>query len=204
MQLSLMSITTTEIAGFLIAPLFIYLLLARIRMTYHPSMLMRCGQTSLAHRRYLKRCAFDALFAAYVIQVSGLCVAIATGVSFGPSQLFAYLVPTACLLWCHFMLAGCLLLVGSLLFRNVVLSLLAPALFLCWDLFARYVTYLVQTDAYSGWLLIEGLMSAYARWYVISALRVLAVFLLVAGMLFWLSEYASAEKIASRFGRIGD
>lgn len=203
LQLSLTSITTTGVAGFLIAPLFIYLLLMRIRVVYHPSVLVRCVQASVAYSSYLRRCAFDALFAACTIQASGLCAAVALRVSFDSSQLLVYLVPTTCLLWCHFMLAGCLLLLGSVLFRGMVLSLLVPALYLCWDLCAQYVTYLVQADAYTGWLLIEGLLSTHAHWYALSALRVLAVAFLVVGALFWLSEHASVEKIVARFGLIG-
>lgn len=201
--LNMGGVTPAEIAGLLAAPLFLFLLHRRLGDVYRPSMLVRYESLQAARAAYLRGCAVDSLFAAAAIQLSGLVAALLSGVAPRPEELFSYLVPATGLLMLHYLLASGIFLLSSMNIGSTVISLAPATLFLCWDLGAQYVVFLIQNDAYTGVLLIDGLLGGYAPLYYPSALRVAAFALVVVGLLLWSIERSPAETIVERFAADG-
>lgn len=199
--LTLLSVTPLAVSALLIAPLFIFLEHGRIGRLFHPSSLTRRQGMPDATATYLRACAADALFVAALVQGSGLCLALALCVPFGPEQLACYLVLTTALLFLHYLFAGCVYLLGRLLLGGLVLPIVAAMIPLCWDLGTRFSSLLVQQNLYVGWQLLEGLLGPDAQLYGVSAVRSVALLVVALAALAISSRLVSPEKVVSRFER---
>lgn len=181
-RLTPMQTTPLIFSSFIVAPLVLYLFNMRFRTTFRTYNLIRSGRLCAVIARYLKLTCVDSFILVGFLQGSGAVLCFMEFNSPSANDLLQYTLATVFLIG-YYIAFACIVLLTHMCIEGIVSNILIQIVFIWWDFFALFFTYLISNEIYLGWRLIEQILYTSSQLIVISLCRYIGLCLIIVGLI---------------------